>query len=95
MEHRLDTVAVVQIGPGDGVDLELEVVGRRRCIAAVNVLDGDAVLEQNEPARLVRQFGVGVGNKRRTHRRGHLQRDTFTLEQRETPISMLLPPAAR
>ena len=54
VEDRLLDVAVADVGPADGVDLELEVVRRRRGVAAGHVLDSRVAFEQHEPARFVR-----------------------------------------
>ena len=52
-----ELVAVVLQEPGLRIDLELEAVGRGGHVATRHVVDGDAVLEDDDAARLVRSLG--------------------------------------
>src|SRR6185436_12143457 len=70
VEDGLGAVAVVQVGPHERIDLELEVVRGRGGVAAGHVFHGDVVLEHDEAARLVRQLGVRVGHDLRANRGG-------------------------
>src|SRR3954449_3547489 len=74
-DHLVDVV--LDVGPHEGIDVELVPVRRREGVDARDVADGDVVLDEHEPAAFVRRLrgcvcAKLVADRRRDHHQSTL-----------------------